>query len=124
MTDAVVKYEQDGLAIVVHRSRRRALIAWEGVSDARDPALFLNGIIQQLSKELAEFEVTVDFRRLTFMNSATVSPLINLVRSLDASGSGVLVLFSNADWQRTHFQCLKTIARALKQVRVQADAMP
>ena len=35
------------------------------------------------------------------MNSATVAPLIKFIKILDASSSSVLVLFSNADWQRT-----------------------
>lgn len=120
--DGTVRFEQDGLAITAHKSTRKALIIWEGVSDAREPGLFLNNVIEQLSTGLVELEVTVDLRPLSYINSATVSPLINLIRSLDQSNSAVDVVFSTAEWQQTHCRCLGVIARTLKNVKVRAEA--
>jgi anti-anti-sigma regulatory factor len=119
----VSKFERDGLAFVVTRSKQSAVVAWEGVSDARDPRAFLDSVMQQVVKDLTDFEVTIDFRRLEYMNSATVAPLIKFIKTLDASSSSVLVVFSTADWQRTHYQCVKTIARTLKRVRVEVKPL-
>lgn len=113
------KFERDGLSVVVYKAKKNATVSWEGVSDARDPSAFLNPIIQQIVRDLADLVVTVDFRKLEYMNSATVSPLIHFVKALDGGDTEVLVIFSDAEWQRTHYQCMKTIARTLKHVRVE-----
>lgn len=112
------RFERDGLVITVSKSTNQALVVWEGVSDAREPGHFLNDILQQLASELVALEVAVDLRPLAFVNSATVSPIFNLIRLLDQSNSLVEVVFSTADWQRTHYQCLLTLARTLRNVRV------
>jgi hypothetical protein len=65
-------------------------------------------------------EVTVDFSKLEYMNSATVSPLINFVKTLDGICTRILVLFSETDWQRTHLQCMRAIATTLRHVAVQS----
>jgi anti-anti-sigma regulatory factor len=122
MTD-VSKFERDGLAFVITKSKRSAVVAWEGVSDSRDPKAFLDTVMQQAVKDLTDFDVTIDFRRLDYMNSATVAPLIKFIKILDGSSASVLVVFSNADWQRTHYQCVKTIARTLKHVRVEVKPL-
>jgi hypothetical protein len=94
-------------------------LRWQGVSDSPDPSAFLDAVIRRAVRELKGCAMAVDFRKLEYMNSATVSPLINLVKALDVGSLGVLVLFSDADWQRTHFQCMKTIPRTLKHVQVE-----
>ena len=119
MSASVERFEQNGLSIVVSKSDRETAIRWHGVSDARDPGKFLHPIVNQLTSELAGTNVTVDFSCLEYMNSATVAPIINFVKGLDSNGASVLVLFADADWQRTHLRCMKAISRTLTHVRVE-----
>lgn len=116
------RYERDGLLIRVSLVGTRALISWRGVSDSAQPAAFLDSVNREAAQRLKDAEVTVDFTRLEYMNSATVGPLLSLVKLLDANGKPVLVLFSTVDWQRTHLKCMTTIARTLKHVRVEGRA--
>jgi anti-anti-sigma regulatory factor len=120
MIQSTWMFEKDDLSISVHRSRDAAVVVWRGVSDARTPGAFLNPVAEQLVEKLRGTRVTIDFRLLEYMNSATVAPLINFVKSLDASGSQVTVLFSDIDWQRVHMNCMKSIARTLKHVKVES----
>jgi hypothetical protein len=119
MSDPSYCFERDSLSIVVHQRNGSAFVAWRGVSDARDPGSFLNPVLQQLSERLAGLDVTVDFTALEYMNSATVAPLIKFVKVLDTHSERVRILFADADWQRIHLQCMRTIARTLKRVEVE-----
>jgi hypothetical protein len=119
MSSQTTTYENDGLVITVTRAPKEATIAWTGESDSRSPGDFLNPLMGRLVKELAGHSVTIDFSGLKYMNSATVAPLIVCIKSFDASAASVLVCFSDLDWQRTHVQCVRTISRALKKVRIE-----
>jgi hypothetical protein len=124
MTDPVVKFERDGLCIQMERAAGQVTVSWLGVSDSRSPAAFLNPIIEQITSSAAGTQITVDFTRLEYMNSATVTPLISLVKSLDQAKAQVLLLFAEVDWQRTHLQCMKAIARTMSNVRVEGRPLP
>lgn len=119
MTVASTKYEHEGLTVVVTRHGQEASVAWVGESDGRSPGDFLNPLTTRLVQEFSGLNVTIDFSGLTYMNSATVAPLIVCIKSFDAGAESVLVMFSDMDWQRTHVQCVRTISRTLKKVRIE-----
>lgn len=119
MNTPMDRFEHEGLAITVTKAGRTASITWTGVSDSRSPGSFLTPVMQRVVEEVKGFDVTLDLSALEYMNSATVSPLINCIKSLDAGGTPVIVLFAQDDWQRTHLQCMRSIARTLTHVRVQ-----
>ena len=112
-------HRQDGLVFAVEQSAGTATIGLKGVSDARFPGHFLNPLIEEWVDKLKGSEVTVDLRQLEYMNSATVMPIINMVKRLDANGMPVRVVFLDVDWQRIHGNCMSAIARTLKNVRVE-----
>jgi anti-anti-sigma regulatory factor len=110
----------DALSIRVSRTKGNATVAWQGVSDSRSPGESLSRVTRQICTTLKRCEVVVDYSGLEFVNSATIAPLIQFVRSLSTNGCAVLVLFdADSDWQRTHMLCMKTIARTLTGVRVE-----
>ena len=115
------QFEQDGLVISASRANGRGTVAWCGVSDSRTPSLFLRPVLRDLSEKMKGAEVTVDFTKLEYMNSATVSPLINFVKGLDGICTSILVLFSETEWQRTHLQCMRAIATTLRHVVVESS---
>lgn len=115
-------YEHGSLTISSTRTANAGTITWTGESDSRNPGDFLNPLIGRLAKELTGKDVTIDFSGLTYMNSATVGPMLLCIKSLDASAASVLVTFSDHDWQRTHVQCVRTISRALKKVKIEVKA--
>lgn len=119
MSSMTQRFESGALVLSVARTGNSASIAWTGESDSRNPGDFLNPLVAKLAKDLAGQNVTIDFSDLTYMNSATVAPLIMCIKSLDGTAASVLVVFSDQDWQRTHVQCVRTISRQLKKVRIE-----
>jgi hypothetical protein len=114
------QFEQDGLLISASRGIARGTIAWQGVSDSQTPGIFLRTVLRDMSEKMKGAEVTVDFTKLEYMNAATVAPLINFVKTLDGACSRILVVFSQADWQRTHMQCMRAIATTLRHTAVES----
>jgi len=111
-------YEFGTLRVLTRRANDRGTVTWLGSSDARNPSEFLNPLAETIVEEMRGATVTVDFRKLEFMNSSTVSPIINLIRKLEANSIDARVIFVDGNWQRPHLRCMKTITRAFKHVKV------
>jgi len=120
MAEQKWQFTQDGLVINASRGTARGMVAWVGVSDSQTPGVFLRPILKDVIDKMKGAEVTFDLTKLEYMNSATVSPLIQFVKALDGSCTRIVVLFSQADWQRTHLQCMRAIATTLKHVTVES----
>ncbi|MGA9524324.1 MAG: hypothetical protein WBV82_22910 [Myxococcaceae bacterium] len=115
------RFEQDGLTIAVKDDPANATVDWLGTSDSRDPTQVLSPYLDSLVDELKGKSVTVDFRKFEYMNSATVSPLINFVKKLDANGIRTTLIFDGSlNWQRLNAQCLKALASMLSCVEVRS----
>jgi len=119
MTESTARFENGGLVISVENLGNMTTIRWSGVSDVREPATRLAPFFQGMLPSLNKKTTVVDFRRLEYMNSATVSPIINFVKTLDAHGVQTTLLFDlEVPWQRVNAQCMRAIARTLSRVRV------
>lgn len=119
------KFENAGLYISVEKLGTSTTIRWSGVSDVREPAIQLTPFFLGLLRSIGEKPTVVDFRELEYMNSATVSPIINFVKTLDARGTQTTLLFNpEVPWQKINAQCMRAIARTLKKVHVPLPGRP
>ena len=112
-------YEREGLSIKVSSKASVGRIQWLGSSDSRHPAAFLNPLCEELSVRLQNSDVTIDLTGLDYMNSATVKPLLDMVKLLDTKCRRVIIVFRSSDWQRTHRNCMLALARTLKNTHVE-----
>lgn len=79
----------------------------------------LGPLLRQLAVELKGRTVTMDFRRVEYMNSATVSLIVQLIKLLDGQSIPITLIYdTRLSWQRINYQCMKTIARSLNHLRV------
>jgi len=119
MTLSTNHFEHGGLTVSVIGAVASATVRWQGVSDAREPATHLSPFLSNLVDSIYNKDVCVDFRKLEYMNSATVSPLINFVKTLDARGTRTTLLFDmDVPWQKVNARCMRAIARTLSNVQV------
>jgi hypothetical protein len=118
-------FTRDGLSIIVGEQASTTTVRWLGVSDSRDPAVHLLPYLTSLLDLLSGKDVLVDLRDLEYMNSATVSPLINFVKNLDAKGARTTLTFdATVPWQKVNAQCMRAIARTLSNVKVPLRTSP
>lgn len=119
MKDATFHFEHEGLIIDCDDRGEGATIRWRGIGDARDPGVQLTPFFAGLVLRLRGRSVVVDFRELEYMSSAVVSPLIHLVKDLDAAGARTTLLFNTAvPWQKANAHCMRAIGRTLSNVQV------
>lgn len=79
----------------------------------------LGPLLRQLAVELKGRTVTMDFRQVEYMNSATVSLIVQLIKLLDGQSIPITLIYdTRLSWQRINYQCMKTIARSLNHLRV------
>ncbi len=123
MSNAEQRYERGNLTIIMSRADDWTTIAWRGSSDARDPVEFLNPLFQRLTEEVRGQHVLLDFAGTEYMNSATLSPMLDLIRDFDQVSPQVIVRFSEEDWQLFFHRCVRSFARTLHHVRVDGPKM-
>lgn len=122
MNRAGDRFSCDGLTIEVTTVQSIVHVVWRGVSEARDPDDALVPFLTGLADRLRAQKVSIDFRALEYMNSATVIPILQFVRRLDSEGAQTHVLYDQkVSWQRINFRCMKTIARTLTHVEVHSE---
>lgn len=119
MMESTYHFEHEGLVIDYDGAGEVATIRWRGVGDSRDPLAALGPVIGQLVSALRGRAVVVDFRDLEYLSSAMVSPLIHLVKDLDAASVQTTLLFDTAvPWQKANAHCMRAIGRTLTNVHV------
>jgi hypothetical protein len=113
-------FETGDLKITVRDDNDTVSVSWLGTSDAREPGRELTPFLSGLAPKLVGKSVDVDFRKLEYMNSGTVSPIIQFARALDQHGVKSRLLFdSQVGWQRVNYVCLKNIAKSLPHIEVE-----
>lgn len=121
MSESKFHFEHEGLIIDFEGEGEgeSATIRWRGIGDSRDPSAHLSPFFATLVASLGGRSVVVDFRELEYMNSAMVSPLIHLVKNLDAAGARTTLLFdATVPWQKANAHCMRAIGRTLSHVQV------
>jgi hypothetical protein len=121
MPSQLDRFDHHGLSIEIAASSPALTMRWSGVSDVRNPGELLLPFLMRMVERCKGKSLKLDFSSLEYMNSATVTPILNFVKALDANAIPATLVYDGAvDWQRINFQCMKTIARTLKHVRVES----
>lgn len=100
---------QDTLRLESRETELQTVIAFHGVSEARDPSQFLGPIFRRAAEhaETTGRELVLDFRHLERMNSSTV---VSIVRVFETARRGTLrirvVYDRQVRWQRVCFSAL------------------
>ncbi|MCP4599874.1 MAG: hypothetical protein GY847_04915 [Proteobacteria bacterium] len=113
--------ESGELKIVV-KEGPPTVIEWTGMSNARAPASIINPFVDNLIDEFKNKETTIDFRKLEYMNSSTVTPIIRLMKMFDDNSIKTLVIYDRSSkWQQASFKALDTLARMLNYIEVKGQ---
>lgn len=112
-------YKHENLEIVVAESDTEILVSWKGESDSRNPHTTLAPYLADLQSKLDSRQVRVTFTQLSYMNSATVLPIMDFLKALSETASRVVVQYrQDLQWQATSFRALRIVARHWSNVSV------
>lgn len=94
-------------------------ITWIGKSEARDPSSIINPYFKSIFERLKGRPLEIRFEKLKYMNSSTVPPIIQLIKSLEESGITSTITYNRGSkWQVASFKALETIVRTMKHISV------
>ncbi|MBL9007165.1 MAG: hypothetical protein JNJ46_23110 [Myxococcales bacterium] len=97
----------------------KSFITWHGTSEIQDPAASIGGFLRSLIPVIQEKRVTMDFRPLEYMNSATIQPLLQIMREYNAAGIFTEIVYdANIEWQRIVFRSVASISTTLANVSI------
>lgn len=108
------------LAVEVSLAQEEYGLRWRGVCDFRDANEALSPVLNTIIHALRGRRLVLDFRPLSFMNSASVIPLLVLVKAICNKGGAVHLIY-NAElpWQRSQASSMHAIAQGLKRLTIE-----
>lgn len=112
-------FEYEGLKISVEDVSGATVVDWTGESDTRDPASHVGPYLSELANKLRGRVVRLRFDGLSYMNSSTVTPIMQFVRELSELAERVTVHYDESvQWQATSFRAMRVVAKRWPNVEV------
>jgi len=102
-------YTDSLLSISVTEDEEAINAAWSGKSIAREPGKFITPLLMRLTKRCSDTDkrLMLDFRRIEFMNSSTITPVIKVLERAKRGSSRLTVIYeSESKWQELIFSAL------------------
>lgn len=123
----MAKFEgiQEGPLTIGREDRDGELVlVFEGKSILRDPTELLQPLLFDSLSEASESSLTLvlDFRKLTYMNSSTFTPVVKTLEKARVGTGSVRVLFNSEErWQSVSFAALSIFATRDGRISVSGD---
>jgi len=119
MSNENAALELEELAIHVSHKGEVSNIVWTGLSEIQDPELAIGPFLRGLVPQLVNRQAIIDFRKLEYMNSATLQPLFQLLKELNANKIQTTLLYDpEVEWQRLSFRSIKAVTTTLPHVSI------
>ena len=122
MSQLLQNLEHEGLSISTVLSQGAATLIWKGFSQMRTPEFVLEPFLRERVAEFKGRTLTVDFRQFEYMNSATQSPILQFLKSLDRNKIPTRVLYNTQlEWQRTSYRCMKVLFQSMPNLQFECS---
>ena len=115
-------YTKNLLTIEILEDDNGIRAVWRGKSIEREPSEFiapiLNGIIK--SSNYKNKLVELDFQKLTYMNSSTITPIIKVLERAKRGTAQITVLFDKTlKWQDLNFSALSIFETKDSRIKIE-----
>jgi len=117
-------YRDDRLTITRQRTSEGLTLHFYGRSIVRDPADFLMPLLSKYLDATARHNVRLilDFRRLSYMNSSTFTPLIKILQKARLGDHQVTAIYSKVEkWQEVSFGALTIFGTEDGRIDIRAE---
>lgn len=112
-------FQEEELSIQVRCEGDSATVVWSGMSEIQSPELSVGPFLKTLAPRLQGKKVTMDFRELEYINSATLQPILSLIKELDDNQIDTVIKYDKAmESQRITFRCIIAITQPLTHISV------
>ncbi len=112
------------LEIAVEEKSESIDVCWTGKSIDRNPGKFITPILASvLDKSVSgKKEIILDFRKLAYLNSSTITPIIKVLERAKRGTIRVTILYDKAlKWQELNFSALEIFNTEDKRVNIEGQ---
>jgi len=109
------------LAIEVVENGTSFKVKWSGISIEREPARFITPILVDVVGKGSDRnkKIIVDFRKLTYMNSSTITPVIKILERAKRGKNQIKVVYQKSlKWQDLIFSALEIFQTKDKRIEI------
>ena len=107
------------LTIEVERDEQVARLTFLGAIDSKEPAVQMEPLLRQIAHSGAAKQLVMNFRELSFLNSASIGFLINFIKKMINDHFSLTICFDESvNWQRVCGRGMRTIFMRNQQVSV------
>lgn len=113
------------LTVEVTESPEAVTIIWLGKSISRKPSTFLTPILTDAlsTATQAEKTVVIDFRKLQYMNSSSITPVIKILERAKRGTVPVRILYDQSQrWQDLSFSALEIFETRDNRIEIRGTA--
>jgi hypothetical protein len=103
-------FQDEALTLELSEQQAAIRVAWSGRSTAREPGKFIVRVLMQAMERssLQRKPLELDFQRIDYMNSSTITPIIRLLDQAKRAAGKVRVIYNkNLKWQELNFTALQ-----------------
>lgn len=103
-------FSNDELTIAVSEKASMIDVVWLGRSTAREPKIFIQPILSEIVAiaNRVQKSIHMDFRKLEYMNSSTITPILRMLEDAANSNSTFAITYdSTLRWQELNFSALE-----------------
>jgi hypothetical protein len=114
-------FQEGALKLELEHTPSEVRVAWSGRSTAREPGRFILPVLSK-AVELSEEKghpLVLDFRRIEYMNSSTITPVIRTLEQARRYSRSVRVLYQQGvKWQELSFSALQVFETPDRRIEV------
>jgi hypothetical protein len=115
----IASYQAENLRIDVTETGDTVVLSWRGESDLRNPRQTLLPYLMKLKDELQARKVQLRFEELTYMNSASVTPVMEFLSVIRTLATEIVIQYrTDLAWQATSFRAMRIVARKWSNVAI------
>lgn len=112
------------LTIQVKENKNSINIKWTGKSVDREPSNFIMPILVDAIRKSSDHDkkIILDFRKLTYMNSSTITPIIKTLERAKRGKTQVRVIYlKSLKWQDVIFSALEIFRTKDRRVEIKGS---
>jgi anti-anti-sigma regulatory factor len=118
-------FTNNSLEIKVTENEDSIRLAWSGKSIDREPGKFITPVLLDIIKRSTDAgkRIILDFCKLTYMNSSTITPIIKVLERAQKGKNKITVMYEKSmRWQEVNFSALKIFETADRRVEIKGMA--
>jgi len=118
-------FANNALEIKVTENDEAIQLAWLGKSTDREPGKFIAPLLMDIIKRSTDLgkRVILDFRKLGYMNSSTITPIIRVLERAKKGKNMITVMYQKSlRWQEVNFSALRIFETTDQRVEIKGMA--